>query len=309
MDESLEIYKRLKARRTGLKASVTRQLNQLESLIKSNNAVAFEDKRMSCQDTLKNLKCNLQLISDLHVKLPADNFDEAIADLEANEIFVEDKENKAADLKCIFDEMAIPKTEKESKLKEPICKPKFKPKNLCAPKWDGEITSLNSWKIRLENYFSLTGLNLDKEKLVIILNDDILPEALKPTLYNSTSTKELFDCLDARFPAQSIPEAILSKLRETKSMTSGSAKEMRRLLEEIKTYARCSKESGYSNDLECSATINLIEQKLTDSIIRNFRRWLYREHKAKRPSVDLLIIFLTNETEIEERLDKVFQIW
>ena len=41
MDESLELYRRLKARRTGLKASVTRQLNQLESLIKIKNAVAL----------------------------------------------------------------------------------------------------------------------------------------------------------------------------------------------------------------------------------------------------------------------------
>ena len=79
---------------------------------------------------------------------------------------------------------------------------------------------------------------------------------------------------------------------------------MRRLLEVIKNYARSAKESGYSSDLECSVTINLIEQKLNDSIVRNFRRWLYREHKTKRPNVDLLITFLTNETELEERLNQ-----
>ena len=88
-------------------------------------------------------------------------------------------------------------------------------------------------------------------------------------------------------------------------MTSGSAKEMRRMLEEIKIYARCAKESGHLNDLECSATINLIEQKLTTSIVRDFRRWLYRDHKAKQPSVDLLITFLTKETELQERLNQI----
>ena len=127
-------------------------------------------------------------------------------------------------------------------------------------------------------------------------------ETLKSTLYNCISTKELFDSLDARFASESFPEAVLLRSRKTKSMTSESAKEMRRLLEVRKNYARSAKESRYSSDLECSATINLIEQKLTDSIVRNFRGWLYREHKAKRPSVDLLITFLTNETELEERL-------
>ena len=32
---------------------------------------------------------------------------------------------------------------------------------------------------------------------------------------------------------------------------------------------------------------------------------MYREHKTKRPSVDLLITFLTNETELEERLNQL----
>ena len=134
----------------------------------------------------------------------------------------------------------------------------------------------------MKDYFSLTGLNEGREQLVILLHDDILPETLKSTLYNCISTKELFDSLDARFPSESIPEAVLLRLRKTMSMTSESAKEMRRLLEVIKNYSRSAKESGYSSDFECLATINLIEQKLTDSIVRNFRRWLYREHKTKR---------------------------
>ena len=91
MDESSEQYRRLKARRTGLKASITRQLNQLENLAKANNPVAFEDKRLSLQATLKNFRENLKLTSDLHIKLPEDKFDEAAADLETNKLYLEEK--------------------------------------------------------------------------------------------------------------------------------------------------------------------------------------------------------------------------
>ena len=128
--------------------------------------------------------------------------------------------------------MLIPKNESKLRNSEALnCdyKPKFKPKSLCAPKWDGDITILSSWKTRVKDYFSLTGLNEDREQLVILLHDDILPETLKSTLYNCSSTKELFDSLDARFPSESIPEAVLLRLRETKTMTSESTKEMRRL--------------------------------------------------------------------------------
>ena len=102
-------------------------------------------------------------------------------------------------------------------------KPKFKPKSLCTPKWDGDMTTLSSWKTHVKDYFSLIGLNEDREQLVILLHDDVLPETLKSTLYNCISTKELFDSLDARF-------------------SSESAKEMRRLLEVlvIKNYTCCS---------------------------------------------------------------------
>ena len=252
MDESSEQYRRLKARRTGLKASITRQLNQLENLAKANNPVAYEDKRLSLQATLKNFRENLKLTSDLHIKLPEDKFDETAADLETNELYLEEKENNAADLKCAFDDKLTPKIENElrnSKALDCNYKPKFKPKSLCAPKWDGDITTLSLWKTRVKDYFSLTELNKDRKQLVILLHDDVLPETLKSTLYNCISTKELFDSLDARFPSESIPKAVLLRLRETKSMTSGSAKKMRRLLEVIKNYASSAKESGYSSDL------------------------------------------------------------
>ena len=85
-------------------------------------------------------------------------------------------------------------------------------------------------------------------------------------------------------------------------MRSGSAEEMRRVLESIKDYARHAKESDCSRDLECYATIDIIEQKLTDSLTRNFRRWVHREHDGRDINVDLLIKFLQKETELEEYL-------
>ena len=87
----------------------TRELNQLENLAKANNPVVFEDKRLSLQATLKNFKENLKLNSDLHTKLPEDKFDEAAADLETNELYLKEKENKAADLKCAFDDILTSK--------------------------------------------------------------------------------------------------------------------------------------------------------------------------------------------------------
>ena len=136
-------------------------MNQLKNLAKANNPVAFEDKRLSLQATLKNFRENLKLTSDLHIKLPDDKFDEAAADLETNELYLEEKENNAADLKCAFDDMLTPKIENELRNSEILdCnyKPKFKPKSLCAPKWDGDIATVSSWKTRLKDYFFLTGL-------------------------------------------------------------------------------------------------------------------------------------------------------
>ena len=82
--------------RTGLKASIIRQLKQLKNLAKANNPVAFEDKRSSLQSTLKNFRENFKLTSDLHIKLPEDKFDEAAADLETNELYLEEKAKQSS---------------------------------------------------------------------------------------------------------------------------------------------------------------------------------------------------------------------
>ena len=112
------------------------------------------------------------------------------------------------------------------------------------------------------------------------------------------SAREIWKSLEARFPSESIPEAILHTLKGVKPMTSYSAKELRRLLEHVKTYVRHSKGSRCLKDLDCCATVDLIEQKLTDSLARNFRRWMFCEHREKKVNVEFLVTFLSNETEL-----------
>ena len=87
-------------------------------------------------------------------------------------------------------------------------------------------------------------------------------------------------------------------------MSSGSAREMRRVLEQIKDFARHSKLAHRTEELSSQTTLDLIEQKLSNHIVRNFRRWVNKEHKDKAVTVDLLIAFLQDETELEERLQK-----
>ena len=41
---------------------------------------------------------------------------------------------------------------------------------------------------------------------------------------------------------------------------------------------------------------------MTDSLTRNFRTWVHREHDDRDINVDLLIIFLQKETELKEHL-------
>ena len=80
----MEQYRRLIARRKALKASVNRKLNTLSGYLKheSLNKIAFEDKRASLQDTLHCRSENLKFISDKIMKLPENEFKEAMKDLE-----------------------------------------------------------------------------------------------------------------------------------------------------------------------------------------------------------------------------------
>ena len=87
------------------------------------------------------------------MKLPENEFEEAMKDLETNENDFEQKED-ASNLKCAFD-LAFLKIIDEKETNKSIefeTKPKFKPRDLTVPKWNGEIVNYNAWKFRL-NYF------------------------------------------------------------------------------------------------------------------------------------------------------------
>ena len=105
-----------------------------------------------------------------------------------------------------------------------------------------------------------------------------------------------------------IPKAVLANLKDTKPMVSNTAREMRRVLEQIKQYARNTKQAGCDSDLQCHVTLDLIEQKLSDKLVRGFRRWLRSKHSKEITTVDMLISFLQEETELEEHLASKFSI-
>ena len=84
----------------------------------------------------------------------------------------------------------------------------------------------------------------------------------------------------------------MEDLKDTKPMSSASAREMRIVLEQIKDFARHSKLADRTEELTSQTTLDLIEQKLSNNLVRGFRRWVNKEHKDKPVAVDLLIVFL-----------------
>ena len=135
-----------------------------------------------------------------------------------------------------------------------------------------------------------------------MLYEEALPATLQLTLQDCVSVHEangVWERLHEKFPPESIPRAILFKLKKTKPMASNSAREMRRVLEKIKEYSRRAKDANCNGDLNCHVTLDLIAQKLTTTLVRNFRRYLHSENE--QASVDTLIRFLQTETELEER--------
>ena len=61
-------------------------------------------------------------------------------------------------------------------------------------------------------------------------------------------------------------------------------------------------EANNAADLSSHSTLDLIEQKLTDNLLRRYRRWLHQEHQKELPNVDHLISFLQSETDLEEQI-------
>ena len=307
----MERYKKLKNRRTSLKASTTRQLSQLDACLNEQppNKIVFENKRLLLQSNLTCLREVLKSMSEALVDLTFDSktaYEDALKDIDENELALENKENAAAKLKQTFDTIDFnskpSRSVEETMSVNSQSKPKFKPKDLSIPKWDGNAINFKAWKSRITDYFELTGLDSDNEQLAILLYEPTLPLKIQSTLHDCVSLESVWERLNLKFPADFIPRAILKDLKETKPMSSNSAHEMRRVLEKIKTYARHSKEANTDSDLKCHVTLDLIEQKLTDHLVRNFRRWMHREHNKVSANVDYLINFLQNETELEENL-------
>ena len=95
--------------------------------------------------------------------MPGDEHENALQDLEKNELEYETREDDLSNLQ-VFDAR---KAEAESKSKlieisNTKTKPKFKPRDLRIPKWDGDVVNFNSWKLRITDYFKFTGLDSDK---------------------------------------------------------------------------------------------------------------------------------------------------
>ena len=91
-------------------------------------------------------------------------------------------------------------------------------------------------------------------------------------------------------------------------MSSSSAREMRPVLEQIKDFARHSKLAHRTEELSSQTALDSIEQKLSNHIVVNFRRWVNKEHKDKAVMADLVIAILQDEIELEERLQVKPQI-
>jgi len=104
----MERYKKLKNRPTILKSSTTRQLTQLDVCMNElpPNKTVFEDKRLALRSNLTSLRKIAKTLSELLVDLNFENvtaYEDALKDLEENELALEKKEEAAAKLKQNFD--------------------------------------------------------------------------------------------------------------------------------------------------------------------------------------------------------------
>ena len=234
-------------------------------------------------------------MTELCFNLPENEFDEAEKDIEVNELALENCEAQAIDITCEFDATVLNREKLAAnvhmKAAPPIpeSKPKFKPRDLSVPKWNGDLVTLNAWKQRINDNFELTGLTSDSEQLAILLYQNVLPDTLQLNLQDCTSVNGrngVWERLNSKFPASAIPRAILQTLKDAKPMATASAREMRRVLEQIKDFARHLKQANRTQELSCQSTLDQVEQKLTNNLLRNFRRWLIKEDRDEDFNVD-----------------------
>ena len=109
-----------------------------------------------------------------------------------NELEYETREDDFANLQQVFDaRMAEAESKfKSTEISSTKTKPKFKPRDLRIPKWDGDVVSFNSRKLRITDYFELTGLDSDQEQLAILLYEEALRATLQLTLQDCVSVHE-----------------------------------------------------------------------------------------------------------------------
>ena len=168
-------------------------------------------------------------------------------DIEVNELALENCEAQAIEITCEFDTTLLNREKLAANVDTnagqpiPESTPKFKPRDLFVPKWNGDLVTLNAWKQRINDYFELTGLTSDSEQVAILLYQNVLPYTLQLNLEDCTSVNGrygVWERLNSKFPTSAIPRAILQTLKDTKPMATASAPEMRRVPEQIKDFAR-----------------------------------------------------------------------
>ena len=191
MAEKSELYERLKARRTSLKDSVTRKFRRLSEFSKHEllNKTAFEQCDASLQVILNDLRSTLKLMSELTFELPKEFYEEIKIDIEKNEEALENFEVQAVDLKCEFD-IALSKRNNLFPNTKEINKPKFKPKDLAPPKWNGNLITYNACKKQIKDYFKITNLTTDPEQLVVLLYQNVLPNSIQFNLRDCTNVNQ-----------------------------------------------------------------------------------------------------------------------
>ena len=107
---------------------------------------------------------------------------------------LEKLEIQAVDLKCEFDitmskHKSLFSTSSEL-INQNVNKPKFKPRDLGAPKWSGNLVTHNAWKQQIRDYFRITDLTTDPEQLIVLLYRDVLPNPTQFSIRDCTNVNE-----------------------------------------------------------------------------------------------------------------------
>ena len=100
-------------------------------------------------------------MAEICLTLRGEEFNVVEKDIEVNEEALKSNDAMAIELKCEFDSMLHKRLEQIANAKEirqitpksEAPKPKFKPRDLVVPKWNGELVTLNVWKQQITDYF------------------------------------------------------------------------------------------------------------------------------------------------------------